>query len=814
MAQKDKKDKKKKISILRLLIVVILLVAFIGAGAVAGIVAAYIKDAPEISSDDILSVSQSSLVYEENTGNLVAKIHAVENRTLVGIDQVPDYVQNAFIAIEDERFRKHFGIDIKRIVGAAIVNIRERSLAQGGSTITQQLVRNVVLSQEKKFKRKIQEAYLAIKLERIFTKDQILEAYMNTIYFGHGAYGIQAAAHTYFGKSIEELTPAEGAMIAGVTRNPRYYSPYLHFDHAKERQELILKKMLEQGYLTQEEYEKAKNQQLVLKNTKTEEGEVAISSYFVDQVRTDVIKDLMKKYNYTEEEATTLLYNGGLKIYSTIDMRIQEIAERIFKDPENFPKTENDAKGVPQPQAAMVVIDYKTGKIKAMIGGRGQKGQLLLNRATQSYRQPGSAIKPLTVYTAAIDNGYTAGTVVDDVPVAFVAGDGNLWIPKNWYKDPATKLPTYWGLSTVREAIQWSMNVMAVKVLDDIGVDTALEYAKKLGITSFVESGTKHDKNLASLALGGLTKGVSPIDMATAYGTLANGGVRVQPITYTRVEDANGNVILENKPLKTRVVSEEVAYIMTDMMRSVVKAGTGTNANFNMTIAGKTGTTSDSVDAWFVGYTPYYVASVWIGHDEPKPMGFGGGSYPAKIWRKIMEETHKDLPVIDFPKPENIVTVAIDTESGKLPTELSNMDPRGSTVRNEIFIKGTEPTEYDDVHVVADIDVTTNKLATPFCPPTLVESRVFIKRPVPYNPEEFLQSIGGIDPGVNLIPRDTAYEVPTEYCPYHNPFGPPPQEQGDETGQQPEGEETTSGQIVDQLLNQDAVNEGQNNEQQ
>jgi len=807
MAQKEKKDKtnkRKKLSILRLVIVVILLAAFIGAGAAAGIVAAYIKDAPEISSEDILQLRQSSIVYEESTGEVVDRIHAEVDRTLVSLDDVPVYVQNAFIAIEDERFRQHFGIDIQRILGVIVQNLKARDIVAGASTITQQLVRNVVLTQEQKFKRKIQEQYLAIKLERVFTKDQILEAYLNTIYFGHSAYGIHAAAATYFGKNVSELSLAEGAMIAGVTNNPGIYSPYLHPDNAKKRQELVLKQMLKQGYISDEEYNNAVNQQLVYKKSEQEEDEVAISSYFIDKVKVDVREALMQKYHYSKDEANNLLFNGGLKIYSTIDVKMQETVEKVFKDGKNFPETKDDAKGVPQPQAAMVIIDYKTGKIKAMVGGRGQEGKLLLNRATQSYRQPGSAIKPITVYTAAIDNGYTAGTVVDDVPTAYIAGDGKLYIPKNWYTDSATKRPTYWGLSTVREAVQWSMNVIAVKVLDDIGMDTALDYAKRLGITSFVESGSRHDKNLASLALGGLTKGVSPIEMATAYGTLANGGVKVQPISYVRVEDANGHVILENKPINNRVVSEEVAYVLTDMMKSVVKAGTGTSANFNMTIAGKTGTTSDSVDAWFIGYTPYYVASVWIGHDEPKSMGFGGGSYPARLWRAVMEEVHKGLPVVDFPKPAGITTVAIDTESGKLPTDLS---VAANTVRNEIFIKGTEPTDYDDVHVVADVDVTTNKLATPFCPPTLVESRIFIKRPVPYSAEQFLQSIGGADPKVHLIPRDAVNEVPTEYCPYHSPFGPPPEEQNGDTD---DGEtETTAGGIIDQLTGQDAINEGQ-----
>ncbi len=808
MTDKKGEKKKKKLSVLRLIIIVFLLIAFIGAGAAAGIVAAYIKDAPEIGTEDILQLRQSSIVYEEGTGEIVDRIHAEVNRTLVHLDDVPKHVQNAFIAIEDERFRSHFGIDIKRIIGVTIQNLKERRIVAGASTITQQLVRNVVLTQEQKFKRKIQEQYLAIKLERVFTKDQILEAYLNTIYFGHSAYGIHAASMTYFGKHPSELTLAEGAMIAGVTNNPRLYSPYLNPENAKKRQELVLRSMLNQGYISQQEYDSAVREELEYVRGEVEEEEIAISSYFVDQVKIDVREDLMEKYNYTKDEANNLLFNGGLQIYSTIDLKMQEIVENAFKDPANFPETKEDEKGVPQPQAAMVIIDYKTGQVKAMVGGRGQEGSMLLNRATQSYRQPGSSIKPLSVYTAAIDNGYTAATVIDDVPVAFIGGDGKLWIPKNWYTEGGR--PTYWGLSTLREGLQWSMNVVTVKLLNDLGIDIAFDYAEKMGITSLVKSGPVMDRNLASLALGGLTKGVSPIDMATAYGTLANKGVRIKPITYVRVTDANGNVLLEKEPVKTRVVGEDVAYIVTDMLRSVVKGGTGTSANFNMPVAGKTGTTTDSVDAWFVGYTPYYVASLWMGNDEPSNMGFGGSSYPTRLWRKVMEEIHKDLPVIDFERPANIVTRAVDTKSGKLPTDLSYMDPR-NTVRNELFIQGTEPTEYDDVHVVRDVDVTTNKLATPFCPPTLVESRVFVQRPVPFDSEQFLESIGGIDPKVNLVPRDAIYDVPTEYCPAHNPFGIPWGQNGqnggwppgEEPGNEEPGEETIFDQITDELQNQD-----------
>lgn len=801
MSQQKRKNKKKKLSFLRLFIVVVLLIAFIGVGAGIGIVAAFVKDAPDISQKDILTIRQSSIVYEEETGEQVARIHAEVDRVLVSLDRVPEHVQNAFIAIEDERFRKHFGIDIRRIIGVAFQNIKERRIVAGASTITQQLVRNVVLSQEQKFKRKIQEQYLAVKLERVLTKDQILEAYMNTIYFGHSAYGIHAAAHTYFGKDVSKLSIAEGAMIAGVANSPGIFSPYLHPDNAKERQELVLKEMYRQQLITSEEHDQAVNEELVYKRSKTKEDEIAISSYFIDRISTDVINDLMTKYNYSKDEATNLIYNGGLKIYSTIDKDMQEIVENAFKDPANFPTTTEDAKGVIQPQGAMVVIDYKTGKIKAMVGGRGQTGKLLLNRATQSYRQPGSAIKPLTVYTAAIDNGYTTATVVDDTPVSFVQPDGALWIPKNWYKDAETKLPTFWGLSTVRQALQWSMNIMSVKIANDLGAETCIDYAKKLGLTSLVEKGTKNDTALASVSLGGLTKGVTPLDMATAYGTLANGGTRIQPITYTRVTDANDNILLQKRTVEINVVSEQVAYIMTNMLQLVVKGGTATNANFGIPIAGKTGTTSDTIDAWFVGYTPYYVASVWMGHDEPKPMDIGGGSYPALLWRKVMEEVHKDLPEKDFERPEDIIEVAVDIESGKLPTELSNMDPRGNTVRTEIFIKGTEPTQYDDVHVLRDVDVTTGKLATAFCPPSLVEARVFIQRPVPYNPEEFVESVRQVDPGIeigmHLIPRDAVYEVPTEYCPIHNPFGPPPPPNEDEDAEETGG---NAEDIIDQLL--------------
>lgn len=942
-SQNKKRKSKKKISIFRLIIVVILLVTFIATGAVGGMVLATIKGAPEIDATKIGDMLTENSVILDQNGNLIEKIETTEYRTVVDLDKMPEYLINAFIAIEDERFRTHIGVDFKRIIGALIADIKAGAPVQGASTITQQLVRNLYLSYEKKLERKIIEAYLAIQLERELTKDQILEAYLNTIPLGQSAFGVQEAAQTYFSKDVSELTIAESALIAGIPKGTSIYAPffkkrdvsdvneedivgYVYVNGVKyatvfnekaiERQRLVLRMMKEQGYITEEEYNAALEEDMRKALKPGQKNITGISSYFTDYVKDQVLEALMNEAGYTMEDAERELYTGGLKIYSTMDIELQHKIEELYDNfgnilfgdvtklnspvleewrryngrsgnldnnnnlvdeygniifykkgnlldnnnnliieqgtytladngdliinnrkfniysetldiedyytideknnlvthtvgsldisnystdevksakgkiiiPNAFIKSHtdfytinqnghllispnyfyNDTDGVVQPQSAVVILDYRTGEIKALVGGRETKGTRLFNRAITG-RQPGSSIKPIAVYLPALDNGFTAADIIDDIP--YYDSKGNRW-PKNWYENSST-YKKYWGLTTLRKAVEYSINVISVKVLERIGIGTSMEYLTRLGIIdeenpendTFVtraENPRVNDETLASLGLGGMTKGLTPLDLTAAYGAIANQGIYVEPISFTKIEDRDGNVILEKKSFKNTVVTPQVSYLMTDILKSTVTSGLANRAkiypgNTNIPVAGKTGTTQEKGDVWFVGYTPYYAAGVWIGNDTPKIKLSEGSSRAAEFWSNIMKKVHEGLEPRDFEIPDGFVKRAICTRSGKLATELCERDPQGSTIRTELFIKGTEPTDYCDIHVEVEIDTSTGKLATENCPPELVEKRVFIKRNPPYNPEEH----GGLEPA------DYQYTVPTDECDAH-----------------------------------------------
>ncbi len=748
---KKKKKKKRTFSVGRFLRFIILLLLFIilVSGSIAlGTAYSWVKAARPLNVDELFDLNQTTYIVDKND-KLIDKLHANENRTIATLDQIPEYLQNAFIAIEDKRFREHRGIDLYRIFGALKADLASGEFSQGASTITQQLIKNVYLTPDKKWKRKVVEMYYALQLERRFLKDQILEAYLNTIALGHNVAGVKEAALYYFGKELEQLTLAECATIAGITQYPSLYSPYLNFEKSMGKKEIVLEEMLVQGLISQEEYDEAMKQEIKLSKVEKE----VETTYFADMIISDVTETLQKELGLSKEEAQIKLFNGGLKIIATIDTEIQNIVEETFKNTKLFPESEEDANGILQPEAAVIIIENGTGEIKAVMGGRSEKVRRGLNRATQSLRQPGSTIKPLAVYTPALDNGYTAGTVIDDAPVIF----GN-FKPRNYSNN-------FKGLVTAREALQNSTNVVAVKILQDVGIQRSIEYLKKFGITTIVtreDNGITNDESLSPLALGGVTNGVKPIEMAAAFSVFPNKGIYIKPISFTKILDKNGNVIYENKPYKDKVISEQVAYLMVDLMRGVVRGGTGGNAALSkMPVAGKTGTTTKNVDAWFTGYSPYYTASVWIGHDEPKPMNFTGGSYPAKLWKAVMEEIHKNLEVKNFEKPGGLVSVSICTVSGKRPSELCALDPRGTRVRSELFIKGTEPDAETicDVHVIRDACTDSKKLATEFCPAPSVQSQVFIQRIEPFIPEP--------ESDQKQLPADLIYEAPIEPCDIH-----------------------------------------------
>ncbi|WP_418293174.1 transglycosylase domain-containing protein [Megasphaera sp.] len=603
------------------LFIALCLVVFAGLGF--GYIFAAYQSLPAVG--DNMRPAVSSQVFDSH-GRLITTLHSDQNRLPIDINKVPQNLQNAFIAAEDNRFYEHIGIDPIGIFRAIFANLTNRGIAQGGSTITQQLAKNAFLSQEQTLKRKIQEAMLALEIEHKYSKKEILEMYMNQIYFGQGAYGIQTAAKTYFNKDVNELTLTQCAMLAGLPKSPNYYSPFNNLNEAKKRKNVVLDQMVKYGYVSAAEAEDAKNQDLGLsKSHQSKEADEYAS--FIDYVSQQVAK----KYG---DDA---LYKEGLKIYTTMDVDKQHAAVRAMR---NLPNNYTDENGLTQPQAAIVSIDPKTGHILAMVGGRGQDS---FNRASMAVRQPGSAFKPF-VYLTALQHDMTPDTTMNDQPVTYGS-----WSPKN-------AGGSYSGTMTLSDALAHSVNTIAVQLADQVGTKNIIANAKKMGITTL----DAKDDNLA-MALGGLTKGVTPLEMASAYGTFANKGVHVKPTAIVKILDRNGNVLedastLEKEETKTRVMSEREAYEMTTMLEGVIDHGTGTAAAIGRPAAGKTGTTDDNKDAWFVGYTPDIVTAVWIG-DDTGSHSLGeiyGGTIPAEIWKDYMSSATSDESGGDFSAPSGM----------------------------------------------------------------------------------------------------------------------------------------------------------------
>lgn len=603
------------------LFIALCLVVFAGLGF--GYIFAAYQSLPAVGNN--MRPAVSSQVFDSH-GRLITTLHSDQNRLPIDINKVPQNLQNAFIAAEDNRFYEHIGIDPIGIFRAIFANLTNRGIAQGGSTITQQLAKNAFLSQEQTLKRKIQEAMLALEIEHKYSKKEILEMYMNQIYFGQGAYGIQTAAKTYFNKDVNELTLTQCAMLAGLPKSPNYYSPFNNLNEAKKRKNVVLDQMVKYGYVSAAEAEDAKNQDLGLsKSHQSKEADEYAS--FIDYVSQQVAK----KYG---DDA---LYKEGLKIYTTMDVDKQHAAVRAMR---NLPNNYTDENGLTQPQTAIVSIDPKTGHILAMVGGRGQDS---FNRASMAVRQPGSAFKPF-VYLTALQHDMTPDTTMNDQPVTYGS-----WSPKN-------AGGSYSGTMTLSDALAHSVNTIAVQLADQVGTKNIIANAKKMGITTL----DAKDDNLA-MALGGLTKGVTPLEMASAYGTFANKGVHVKPTAIVKILDRNGNVLedastLEKEETKTRVMSEREAYEMTTMLEGVIDHGTGTAAAIGRPAAGKTGTTDDNKDAWFVGYTPDIVTAVWIG-DDTGSHSLGeiyGGTIPAEIWKDYMSSATSDESGGDFSAPSGM----------------------------------------------------------------------------------------------------------------------------------------------------------------
>lgn len=671
MSKKKQKQPKKKRKVLKIILVIMLIIIGIVGGFSATLIASVLKTVPKLE-DIKFSPRLASSIYDRN-GELIQRLYT-ENRIWVSIDDIPQQMKDAIVAIEDKNFYKHHGVDPIAIIRSIYLNIKTRNLtAYGGSTITQQLAKNAFLTQEKKLIRKIKEAIWAIQIERRYTKDEILETYLNEIWFGHGAYGVEAASYLYFGKSVKDLSLEETAMIAGVTNNPGLWSPRYDMEAAKERRNTVLRRMWEEGYITEEVYRETIQKPIVLKVEEPNNKKVA--SYFVDQV----IQYLLKKFD------VDTVYGGGLKVYTTLDLNMQRIAEETLLS--SLPNGGVDKNGLAQPQGALITLDPRTGEVLAVVGGRGQDK---LNRAYQTYRQPGSAMKPF-IYATALAQGYTPATIMVDEPVEYRVPSGDLWTVRNYHLD-------YKGPMTLRYALEMSINVVAVKLLDQIGIENTVKTVQNLGITSLVTTGAVNDKALAPLALGALTKGVSLVQMAAAYGAFANQGIYCEPYFISRIEDPYGKVLEENHVKPKAVLDEKVAYVLTEMLKGVVTDGTAKQANIGRPSAGKTGTTDNYYDAWYVGYTPDLVTAIWVGEDFPSEMVYGGVRYgswdTARIWGAYMKKITEGREVLDFPRPDGIVEIEICTKSGLIAQNNCPED----TVRKEVFIRGTEPKTVCTLH--------------------------------------------------------------------------------------------------------------------
>ncbi len=746
-------------TLLKTFIVIGILLAFAIGGAGIGAYIAIIKNTPDLGLVAIQPNAYTSIIYDSK-GNEIDRLHGDENREYATLENIPQYMQDAVIAIEDERFYQHDGVDARGFARAIFSTVSGKSL-QGGSTITQQLIKNNVTKvTHNSVITKLQEQYLATKYEKELTKQlgskeaakkYILELYLNTIALGHGYNGVQAAALGYFNKDSSQLDLAECASLAGVTNNPSVYSPRTQPENNKSRQSIILNYMLEQGYITQADKDAADAEDIYSKISDSsdidieeeQKDEENIHSYFVDAMYEQISTDLQNKYNMSRTQAEYILYNGGLQINSTVDMDMQKIVDEVFLDPDMFPmmtynyqidyrvSIEDSSTGQQthsqykqfarnmesaqkwvlekqsaiiagltptqtiaaekvnyniQPQAAMVILDYHTGEVKAIAGGRDKKlVNRGFNRATDAARQPGSVFKVLAAYAPAIDTGkITAATLIKDEP--YTIGD---YSPSNWWGK------SYRGNCTARVGIRDSMNILAVKTMVETGLDVCYDYLLNFGFT------TLEDDNHAATALGGLSKGVTQLETAAAYGTIANLGEYKRPMLYSMVLDHEGNVLLENNSEPRQVLKATSAYILTQMMSSVVNdpKGTGTAAKFKsskMPVVGKTGTTTKTKDLTFAGYTPYYAASIWFGYDEYDTTVASMESLKNQhahvdVWRIIMEKIHANLEVKEFPQPDGIKEVKVCAASGMLPNG-------GCETITEYFAEGTEPNKHCTGH--------------------------------------------------------------------------------------------------------------------
>lgn len=692
----------------------ILLVGAISLVIFACIFTAYLRNylMPQVSfSLDSFRLNQTSVIYyqDKSTGEYQAlqNLYGEENRIWASYKDIPTNLVYATVAIEDKRFFQHSGVDWLRSMKASANLFLGGSSTYGASTVTQQLVKNLTNDNEVTVRRKLVEIFRALEMEKQYSKEDIMEWYLNTIYLGEQSYGVRTAAYTYFGKDVSELDLAECASLIAITNNPSIFDPYISEKTKaknKERQTDILYEMWQQGYITENEYQNAKNEELQFQyaDSSSETGDNSdYYSYFVDQVIRDVVNDLANATGYDTEVINRMILGGGYQIYSTIDVDVQNAAEEVYEDLDNIPKTDSTYQ---QLQSGIVIIDNETGDIAAIVGGVGQKeGSLTLSRATQSLLSPGSTIKPLAVYAPALEMGLiTPATVYDDTPFTF----GSSPWPKN-------EDDTYHGLTNILTAMKRSTNTVAVKVLDDVGLDYAYHYAvNDMHLDTLVDqyelNGVNYtDKSYWSLALGGMVRGVTIRDLTAAYASIENKGTYREARTYTKVLDSDGNVVLDNTQSSNENMSEKTAYYLTYMMEETVKDGTGQEAQVpGIDTAGKTGTTSDDKDRWFAGYTGYYTGVVWCGYDQPQEVVLEDDSIenPASVlFNKVMTKVHEGKQNKAFEKPTSVIDVEVCQDSGNLVNDWCTKDIRGDRTVT-IQLDGSDvPTSYCSTHVETDI---------------------------------------------------------------------------------------------------------------
>ena len=759
----------------------VLLVCVIAGIIVGCVFAVYVSQNIDTTIDESVLVTGASeqttkLYYYEFTDRanregvaieMEDRIYGAENSLWASYDEIPTYLSEAFVSIEDERFWTHPGIDLKR-TGGAVLNffLGFDDTSYGGSTITQQLIKNVTGRNEATIQRKVQEILCALNLEKTKSKQEILELYLNIVPLSQNCIGVRAAAETYFGKDLSELTLTECAALASITKYPTKYDPIQNPEENRKRRETVLWKMYDLEKISDEEYNAALAEELVLVsgNQTGKEEDVdrdKVNNWYVETVIADVRDDLMEKYGISSKIASNLINSGGLSIYTLVDPEVQRIMEEVYADPNSFPENTG---GIPA-ESAMAIVDPYTGDLLGVVGSRSEKrGNLVLNYATQTQRAPGSSLKPLSVYAPALEQGIiTYGSVYDDTPLWF--REDNTPYPKN--------LPdVYRGLTTVNSAVERSVNTVAMKVLDELTIDVSYDYLKnRLGFDYLVDYGETQsglgytDKGQAALALGQLNFGVTVRDIAAAYTVFPSGGIYHDSHSYLYVKDSDGNILLSNDDVGEIVFSEQTSYIMTKMLQNVMNNGTGTSVSLRkkMDVAGKTGTAGNDYDRWFVGYTPYYIGSVWYGYSYPKSLSNLKANPSNKIFDLVMTRLHEeyiaaaesgDIPLRSFDdnRPSGIVEATYCKDSGKLMTDACRLDPRGDRSDTGYFTVSNSPKEYCDRHIIVDYDMTTNAYAHEYSLPEnlkqvalirentrafpvqiYVEDAQYVYRPLPYD---------------------------------------------------------------------------------